>query len=724
MKTGMRRRLLTLVGLACAMALSLVVGGRMALAASTPKVTGANFYYVNAAADAGTDAVDVLNVEGSLDQTIYFEVTKGDQVIASHLAYTPDGSNQTGQGDFAGVVTMDFAGGFDTSATYTIKAYADRAETQQIFSGTTSAVFAQVEGQEPFAIGVQTVADGGQSTFAAPDAVEQGGVQYALQGKDPASQSPLTYSYKAAEGSADATFTGTVTYVDQAGNTISQDTYEGIGADGRTVDVPNVVSKDGSTFYRTLAWGDQKVTFTAQGAHEVVVTCMQIDPKYAEGQNLHFYTAYINLVGSDGQVLGQDKLTVTGDTTYSRRSSSLAPFQDKLTVTGDTTYTVPQYLYRTVSGEGSSVVTSYQLASDQSDSHVQDGVISLKTDEKTNGDAVNVTVTYDKNDAGQVPWLVQCVYNDPNDTDASGAPKTLVLDSKTQLVDQTPGASATYTAQDKIERNGVTYVPADDMRDYSYTFGSGDDPVTTIYYVPEGQKAQTPNYTVTVKYVDYANPNALKEKPIKSVKINIQFSHGDYAIDSEAKFSQGGVTYVRLAGQEKPLRHTYYSRQRTYIVWCRNINDTSISHVTINRLLPIYREGQATNGTGNQTSANGQAGDQGQAANDQNAQGGQAGQNATTTTGLPTNQNLSTVGDGTTNTIVGDNGTDLNTERIEDNTTPLAAASGSTENSGLSQNQKLGIGIAAAAVAAALIAFLVIRKKKQATADASSDTKE
>ena len=193
---------------------------------------------------------------------------------------------------------------------------------------------------------------------------------------------------------------------------------------------------------------------------------------------------------------------------------------------------------------------------------------------------------------------------------------------------------------------------------------------------------------------------------------------------SKAYPSQGGVTYVRLAGQEKPLRHTYYSRQRTYIVWCRNINDTSISHVTINRLLPIYREGQATNGTGNQTSANGQAGDQGQAANDQNAQGGQAGQNATTTTGLPTNQNLSTVGDGTTNTIVGDNGTDLNTERIEDNTTPLAAASGSTENSGLSQNQKLGIGIAAAAVAAALIAFLVIRKKKQATADASSDTKE
>lgn len=697
MKTGMRRRLLTLVGLACAMALSLVVGGRVALAASTPKVTGANFYYANAAADAdaGTDAVDVLNVEGSLDQTIYFEVTKGDQVIASHLAYNPDGSNQTGQGDFAGVVTMNFAGGFDTSATYTVKAYADRAETQQVFSGTISAVFAQVEGQEPFAIGVQTVADGEASTFAAPDALEQGGIQYARQGQDPVSQSPLTYAYKASEDPADATFTGTVTYVDQAGNQISQDTYEGIGANGRTVDVPNVVSKDGSAFYRTLAWGDQKVTFTAQGAHEVVVTCVQIDPKYAEGQNLHFYTAYINLVGSDGQVLGQDKLTVTGDTTY----------------------TVPQYLYRTVSGEGSSVVTSYQLASDQSDSHVNDSVISLKTDEKSNGDAVNITVTYDKNDAGQVPWLVQCVYNDPNDTDASGAPKTLVLDSKTQLVDQTPGASATYTAQEKIERNGVTYVPAYDTRDYSYTFGSGDDPVTTIYYVPEGQKAQTPNYTVTVNYVDYAT-----KRVITSKTINVQFSHGDYAIDSEAQFSLGGVTYVRLAGQEEPLRHTYYGRQRTYTVWYRDINDTSISHVAINRLRVIYREVQGGNGEGAQANANGngQAGDQGQATNGQNAQGGQ---NATAT-GLPTNQNLSTVGDGTTNTIVGDNGTDLNAERIEDNSTPLAASAGSTEATGLSQNQKLGIGIAAAAVAAALIAFMVIRKKKQATAEAGSDTKE
>lgn len=681
------RRIAAAVAAACALALCLALMGVPAHAAAGLTISGADFLYSWAGGSQADDdttgeTVDVLSVSGAQGDTVFFKVTKGDATIADHMAYTLGSEGQTGEGDFAGLASLKFAGGLDTGATYTVSVYADREETSLLYSGTLQAVFAQIDGfDQPIAIGTRTTAEGESRSFAAPQTITlpSNGATYQLATDPLTSTDPYTYHYVPVDDAT--TYTATISYVDENGNPITTDTYDSIPvSEDRTVEIKQFVSSDdGANYYRSLDWSPT-VTFSASGTRSLMVSCKQVDASYASQQGFH--TTTINYVDESGTPLFSDRVTVATPTYYGVPASFYTPADD------------------------GSVVVGHNLASSGQDSRLQDGVLTLSPSDTAEG-TDTVTVRYTTNTTDPVYWTVTCVYRDPQ----TGKDLVLNGDEEPIKVERTAGKAKEYTARAFIIKDGTTYVPADVNKTYKYTYGSGEMPQTTIYYVPEGTKPDTGDYTVTINYADYAT-----KKVITSKQVTISLSHGDYALETDDQFSLGGVTYVRLAGQEQPLRHSFYAGPATYTVWCRDINNVADRNVRVTRVNVVYLPGTnaaaTTNGTAGGTATTGAAG---------TGTGAAAG--TTATTAIPTTDNgLAAVGDGTTSTLVGGDGTDLNTERITDEQTPLASgASDSTQSAGLGVAQGVGIG-AAAAAACLLILFLVRRRRDQGDQDQTSSS--
>lgn len=697
------RRIAAAVAAACALALCLAMTGVSAHAAGLT-ISGADFLYSwaggsQADEDTTGDTVDVLSVSGAQGDTVFFKVTKGDATIADHMAYTLGSEGQTGEGDFAGLASLKFAGGLDTGATYAVSVYADREETSLLYTGSMRAVFAQIDGiDQPVAIGFRTTSAGESRAFAVPQTIslKQGDAsvtyQLATDTDQPISEDPYTYYYAPVDDAS--TYTATISYVDENGKPITTDTYDSIPvSENRTVEIKQFVSSDdGANYYRCLDWSPT-VTFSASGTRSLVVSCKQVDASYASQQGFH--VAVINYVYVDAD--GNQKLITS----------------DKVTVANTTYYKVPDVI-NLGQGERKNIedteeskkygyVATYRLSGDQDSRLGTDHYLVLQPSDSSN----DVTVNYAYDETGPVEWTVQCVYKDPQ----SGKSIILNDDESPQEVERTIGAYKEYEAHD-IPKDGTTYVPADGYKTYKYVYGSDETPLTTtIYYVPSGKKPNVQDYTVTINYADYAT-----KKVITSKQVTISLSHGDYALETDDQFSLGGVTYVRLAGQEQPLRHSFYAGPATYTVWYRDINNVADRNVRVTRVNVVYLPGTnaaaTTNGTAGGTATTGAVG---------TGTGAAAG--TTATTAIPTTDNgLAAVGDGTTSTLVGGDGTDLNTERITDEQTPLASgAPDSTQSAGLGVAQGVGIG-AAAAAACLLILFLVRRRRNQGDQDQTSSS--
>ena len=182
----------------CAVVVAVILGqARVALADEGLRVEGMDYFYGSSAA-AGSDdsSVDILSVSGAANQTVYVEMDRDGVTIASHLAFTLGDSTakRDDAGRYVGVVSAKIAN-FQPMSTYGVRVFADREQTQSLFEGSITPVFADLDGAPRRLLALRTVASGDDRAFTAPANVTFGNASYKLANDAPVSEAPLAFSY-------------------------------------------------------------------------------------------------------------------------------------------------------------------------------------------------------------------------------------------------------------------------------------------------------------------------------------------------------------------------------------------------------------------------------------------------------------------------------------------------------------------------------------------------
>lgn len=687
LKKNMTRGLTTL-------AVSAAVLGVGAPTAWAADVSGID-YYGNGAIEASAN-VGVLSVDDLGEDTLYLKVTRGGTVIGDRIAYSKT-QNSTGAtaGDDSqsSVVSLSINSlKLDGSATYTVTAYSDRAETHPLYTGAIYGVYARLDGDASTdaLIGVHTGVDAGTLNYKPAAQLYLNSKSYALDSPesqlDGQAKTKIVYSYSSYDESAAAD--GSISYVDVNGAEISTETVAGVTAEGKTYTVPSVVTKeiDGVTYFFRTVTSKNVLKFENPGQLSYTITCKQMGSSI-DGAAGNLYKATIKMVDQDGNQIATDTVNVTG--TYN--------------------YTLPGFLYK----KASTQIYAYTLNDGQS----QTLSFNAATDGVTSG-AKTITVKYARSADTETEGTV--TFNLIDGSKAAGEAGRN-LGTTTKKVSLT---NKTAAPEEGVTVNGAKYVIAGTASKYAYTLGSNSYPVVNVYYVPEGYSTHQEPYTVTVNYVNFLTGKTIKSESFESSEDETE----DHKFESSEKFSQDGVDYVRLDGQEEPILHNFYSGIKTYTVYYRDVNDTYTSGTVINTIRVVYVDGTegtviATNNgtvnngtavTDNGTVDNGTTSSTttgtattGNAANEVN---GINADGSATTAGQLNVDGTYNVLDGTGNnaTLTNEAGEDSNSERIDDNETPLARAV-----SGLQQNGwavPAGIGAALAACLGGLLIFFKKRK--------------
>lgn len=610
-----------------------------------------------------TEKIDVLSVEGLSQNKVYVQVQMNGHTIADRLEAMTDNSQGGSTADGTqrgGVVSLDIDGlNLDGSVTYTVKAFADRDETDLLYEGTIYGVYAVLDNGTEKLIGAHTGASDAIA-YKPAEKMYVNGTSYELESSTPAIKgTKIAYSYKSYVEAETAT--GTITYVDVKGNIIDTTTVPGVSSsESKTVDIPAVVTKDvdGTTYYFRTVFFRNSLTLTNPGQLNYTITCKLMGDS-AQSQS-GYYTARIKGTDQDGNSV----------------------FSDSVTVSGKYAYTLPDTIYKLVDGK---TMTTYKL----------NGSSVLNFDAATDGvttGSKDIDVTYTRQD-NTTETTVR--FNLVNGIKTAGeSDRYITVNGKTYIEEtvnaSNPTASAPATITDDA---GNKYTLTTSSLANSYTFASNAYPVMNVYYLPEGYTPSSNTRTITVNYVNFLTNKVIKSQSFTSGEQD----NTDYTFTSEEKFSQDGVNYVRLDGQDAPIVHSYYSLIDTYTVYYRDVNDTLSSGTVINTMRVVYTDGSqgtaATGGTGTGTTA---------------ADGTQAGRlNADGTYNVLD-------GEGNNQTLTNEAGVDSNTERIDDNETPLASgADGGDATAAAESSTPWGLiagGVLAALAAAGIIVFFVKRR--------------
>ena len=674
--------------------------------AETLKVSGADYLYVD-----GTESpsVDILTVTGQKGDTVYINMKKGEEVLASHLPFTLDDENAKADanGDMVGVASVSFAADkFSHDDTYTIEVFSDRAETNKLYAGTVSTLFAQYEDvnkAEPLV--VRTLASNESRPFTTPEARTFNGATYKLKAPDPQELGGKTcYVYTPSADAAES-IEGHITYYDEANTTTPLKTDKLTLAKGQPqqVEVPAVISDASGALYRTLQLAGT-VTAAYPGVSEYSIMCKKLNADW--GKVGSFYTATINYVDTTGSKLG---------------------VVDTVIVNKKYTYTAPDKIF--VNDDG--MVRQYQIQSkDQA-------VLQLAP-----GDAEG-TKSYDivyepVSDNAPRTWTVVLENGSVSPKDAKRTIKRIDYTGE-------PGQTATHATEQKITVDGVDYVPAASAQQtYEHLFSAADMEVEQhIYYVPDGYVAPEA-YEVNVKYVNIATNETIDSQSYTASPS----MRSDLEIVTPESFSAKGIEWVRLRGQEMSIRHSFYSPVREYVVYYRDVNDDLHESTVIRNVRVVYVDGEGntvsrpTTVTDNGTVDNGttdagttdggtidagttDAGTTGTGAATTGGAGtttGGADAGAPTDTGLATGANLLAVDGADGSTVVDEGGQDLATTRIEDDANPLAGPSASDGAAKLPKEAAFAIGgVAAAAAVVGLVLFFIFKRRKQAKNESSDD---
>jgi hypothetical protein len=734
-------------------------------------VSGADHIY---SIEQEDDAVDVLTITGPQNATVYINMYKNGEVLASHLAFTLDeySSQADEDGNMVGVASVEFtAEAFSNDEVYSIEVYADREQTELLYKGVISTVFASY-GDDVEALAVRTLAKGEKRPLPVPQTRDYRGVSYELVSDEPTDKDGLVcYEYEQTNDMPESVDAHVSYYdvTDPTGDPIKTDTITLAQNSSQDVAIQEIIATDdGSAMYRTLQLSN-KVTVAYPGTTEYAIMCKRLGQ---DGNGIGtFYKAIIQYTDAEGNDLG---------------------IQDSVIVNKSYTYTAPSVLYVK---EGDAV-KEYQIQ------NREDAVLRFAP-----GDAegeMTYQVAYEPvEDKAKRTWTVVLENGSVAPLDADRVLDRITYKGK-------PGKEVTHVTEQRLTIGDNVYVPVTSAQEsYTHTFSAASMGVEqVIYYVPEGYVAPEP-YEVSVKYINIATNETIDTATYTASPS----MRSDLEIETPESFSKGGVEWIRLAGQDEALRHSFYSGAREYAIYYRDANDNLHKDTIIRTVRVVYIDdegntvsrpkpttdngskdqgsskggtaagngganGGSDNGGGtaqNNGAANGGNGaasnDGASAANEGTASGsgapandgafaGQAEQvvqespvedgvvindgqqtmeqadgatgdetptaNDTASTGLQTGTDILSISGEGGNTLVSQDGTDLATMRIEDDETPLAGpgASDATGAASTVSSNTMAIGAGASAAAAAGIALFLVfkrRQQKQGAGDSSTD---
>ena len=662
-----------------------------ALAGTAFAVTVHGADYQVSASTAESGEVEVLNVDGNAGDTVFLTVKLNGQAIAKNLPYTI--GKDAAQGDGAtwnGVATLKIDD-LDQSAldgAYAIEAYSSRAGTELLYSGALYGVYADLPDGTVKLIGTRT-ADADELSgraFQPAETLFSNGQTFRLVGPAASDGGTLHFAYEPYDEAT--TVDGVVKYTDATGAVVASTKIPGLAyGEEQTVEIPSVITADNGDMYRTVFFKNS-VTAINPGQTSFSIYCAKMTE--ADQALAGFYVATIQMVDQDGNVIATDSVDVTGEFLY----------------------TCPTEIYKNETVDaatGEVAVVTYKV--DGSPfihlSAANDGVMN-------HARTITVPYTAQPLDASEVNVTFNLVDGSKRVSDKD----RLLGTQSVKATDENP----TVQPKDSVEVDGTAYHLVGDPSDYAYTIHSGAVPTVDAYYVPEGYEAPGA-YDVKVDYVNFLTNEVVESHSYTSDP----GENSRIIIETPAEFSADGVDYVRLAGQDDSIQHSYYSGIASYTVYYRDVNDTLTSGTVINTIRVVYTDGTTAGGVaadadGVVVGAAGAAGAVDAAA----AAGVPGAADAATAlaqgaTALQLNAARTyNVLDGADNnsTLTNESGVNSNTERIEDSETPLASGfdtgASSSAASSLSSLAQLAlpVGIGAAVVIAIGAAVLVLRRRK------------
>jgi hypothetical protein len=409
-----------------------------------------------------------------------------------------------------------------------------------------------------------------------------------------------------------------------------------------------------------------EVTASTPGATSFTIPVAKMSS--ADKAAANYYIATIQLVDENDRVIATDSVNVTG--TYR--------------------YTAPSTIYKTepvAEAGGERAVVSYSIQPGQEQTLVFDAA----ADHVTSGERV-VKVRYDSSpfDAPEIPVTFNLVDGTKRVNEAGRVLETVSTSVSAEQPTATPEAT--------VVRDGVTYHLVGEPADYAYTRGSGKVPVVNAYYTPEGYEPPGA-YDVTISYVNFLTGETVTTETFTSDPSR----NSALEVSAPEEFSFNGVDYVKLAGQEAPIEHSYYSGITNYTVYYRDKNDVLTSGTVINTIRVVYADGATTTAGAAGASAAG-------------ADGAASTDDALSLDGQRTYNVLD--GEGNNSSLTNESGVDSNTERIEDEETPLAsgldAASQSKPEGSIGSpfESPLPIGVIIASALVLVLAIVVFRRFK------------
>lgn len=648
---------------------------------AAPDAQGADFHASGSALEAGE--IDVATVAGAKGDTVFVSVSQKDRGdIAKFIPYTLGEGVTRGEGDnWTGIVTLDIST-FDTTeldGDYTISIYASRAGGEPLYQGSLYGVYADVPGKGSVLIGTRTVGatDSADRAFVASDTLYIDHQTYRLSSPEPKAEGQiLHFTYEAYDEAT--TVDGVMKFVDKQGNVVATTKIPGLAYnETRTVSVPAAVTADNGDVYRTVFF-KESVPATNPGSISFTIPVAKMSD--ADMAAANYYVATIQMVDENDHVIASDSVNVTG------------MFR----------YTAPSTIYKSVaasSATGEQAVVTYTVEDDPT------VVFNAATDGITTGTRV-YKFHYATTPADSPE--VQVAFNLVDGTKRIND-EGRILETKVVTVDAN---NPSEEPEAQVEYNGVAYNLVGEPSEYAYTLGSGKIPVVNVYYTPEGYEPPGP-YDVTVEYVNFLTGETIDSEVLTS--------NPDTAteINTPAEFSLDGVDYIRLDGQEEPIAHSYYSGNTSYVVYYRDKNDTMTSGTVISTIRVVYVDGGTTDegttdeGTTTTTTTTVVGGDEG---------GADAVADATANAALQLNAGRTynvLEGEGNNGSLTNEQGVDSNTERIEEEATPLASGLDFAEDKkteatiGLPYGAIVPIGIAAALAAIAVIVFVVVKRRKR-----------
>lgn len=679
---------------------------------------------------------EVLKVDDLADKALYITVEKDGAPLSNPIKFTAAENDASaghgGTGErIAQIVAVQMLSDKGASqaqtaaelfadpynhATYTIKASTAFMQGDKLYQGTIYPVYAKTidaDGSDDLSLlGIRTASADerksaknigvGQTYYKQNTTEAAYPTSYSLVmqgGVDNAFDSKLNAYVVTYEQNDENSIEGTVNYVDAtSGKIVKPETFSGINEEGKLVTIKKsftATDPDDATqtnYYRVVSGlaGSQVELSFANPSYTVRVVAVPHMDESSYGVTVKYVDENDNLLWSDSVDVKGYGYRYTLPNTFSMNKGSQVESAD-----GVSFYRLNKVIGATVVNDDAQDNESLETQGESSDQNISisqasdaHGTAVLLTKDLVDADFVmedgkrTIKAVYDSQEATKAVDFTLVEIDGETGKEIGCITKTLTPDTATNFHYQPANKTI----------DGKVYVPwSGNTNEVTYSWeslGQGSDLLQYVYYVPEDYVPGNA-YDITIQYMNIANGQVLRTEtlPVDPEMTNyVEFT-------GEPRFTQDGNEYIRLAGQDNGIRHTFFSPDRTYTIYYRNVNDTINANTTIVRTQIIDTNRTVVVPGGGLTAVAAPVDD--------------AGAGPALDAGVGAGDGTVIINDDD-NPLASPEGLDTTTERtIEDNENPLAAGS-------LSEVDPAVVGITVALLILGTIACILIKRRKQA----------